>query len=249
MARCRLTLEQYRRLLEAFREEPGNAARAARIAEVDPRTALRAWHRGWIAPPWARCIEQVVDEEHIAVRARARELAREEERKTALADATVRIEKREARADAVDDRARELQASRSTLSGAMTALGVVGLLSKPVLRLAERLAKLLEGEIDKLNRDEAFALLSQYNVLLSHTSLVAKRAVETARLVAGAPQRIIGHKVLDGTSEIPIQPEKALDFLGSPERVARAAKDLFEGNLTPDALILVESQAIDEARN
>ena len=62
MARCRLTLEQYRRLLEAFREEPGNAARAARIAEVDPRTALRAWHRGWIAPPWARCIEQVVDE-------------------------------------------------------------------------------------------------------------------------------------------------------------------------------------------
>lgn len=182
----------------------------------------------------------------MAVRARARALAREEEAKRAIADAQVRLDRKEARGDAVDEKARELQAARSTMSSAMTALGVVGLLSRPILRLAERLAKVLDGSVEGMGQAEAFELLRQYSVLSASTSLVAKRAMECARLVAGPPGKHAGTSGGDikETGAI-VQPERALDFLGSSERVTRAAKDLYEGNLTPDALLLVESQALE----
>ena len=69
MATARLSRETYEKLVKAFREQPGNVSHAIRAAKVGPRTARRAWMRGWDAPSWARPIQDVFAQEQIQARA------------------------------------------------------------------------------------------------------------------------------------------------------------------------------------
>lgn len=244
--RARIAFEDYQKLVEVFRRFPGNGAKAAAETGLDARTCLRAWREGWPSPDWCRKpIEQLFEEEEIAARARVRE---EEERVRREREAARVATITAASANATDDRAKELQASRSTLSTALTALGVAGLLSRPMIKLAEKVAKAIEADLDKpdanFDRAGALELLRQYNVLTANASLVAKRAIEAARLVAGKPQKLVG--VMQAPKEQPIRAEKAVELLGSPEEVEAAAAELYAGNLTPRALLLVESQAFEE---
>lgn len=246
--RARISFDDYQRLIEVFRKWPGNGAKAAAETKLDARTCLRAWREGWPSPEWAKKpIEQQFEEEEIAARAKVRE---EEERARREREAARTKTLSAATADATDDRARELQAARSTLSSAMTALGVVGLLSRPVIKLAEKVAKLLEQDLERpdasFDRAGAMEILRQYNVLVANASLVAKRAVEAARLVAGKPQKLVGVMSAPPKEE-PIRAEKAVELLGTPEEVAAAAAELFAGDLTPRALLLVESQAYEDS--
>ena len=65
-----LTKETYERLVDAFRDAPGNFSAAARAVGCDRRMAKRAWTKGWERHPWARPVEVVLREEHDAARAR-----------------------------------------------------------------------------------------------------------------------------------------------------------------------------------
>ncbi len=53
----------YNKILDAFRQTPGNYAGAGRIAGVNQKTARRAWEHGWPRWTWARPIRDVLKEE------------------------------------------------------------------------------------------------------------------------------------------------------------------------------------------
>lgn len=57
-----ITREKYDKLLEAYRDQPGNASTAARSAGVTRKTATRAWRTGWPKRKWPP-IRTVLEEE------------------------------------------------------------------------------------------------------------------------------------------------------------------------------------------
>jgi hypothetical protein len=80
------TRELYDRLLEAFRERPGNPTYAARQAGVSWKTANTAWERGWDGIVWARpLMARIADEgDEAEIQASAARNDRERERKVRL---------------------------------------------------------------------------------------------------------------------------------------------------------------------
>lgn len=80
MARRPRTQELYSRIVDAYRESPGNHYRAAVRAQVDRATAKNAYLNGWNGLEWAPPIKQLLEQEAVAVRA-ARQQASEEAEK------------------------------------------------------------------------------------------------------------------------------------------------------------------------
>lgn len=74
MANRIIDQKTYRLLLEAYREKPGNATHAGKVAECDRRMALTGWTDGWPKRfEWAKPIWAVIQDEALAARAKQRE--------------------------------------------------------------------------------------------------------------------------------------------------------------------------------
>lgn len=186
MAYRDITQGVYDRLLESYRERPGNVARAARHAGCAEPTAKRGWERGW-APrvTWARAIKTVLREEQESARAAQR---RAEDALRAAAQS----EREAARADAVKALAQE---------GQMLAAGRVNVLS--ILASATQMLPSLRKITEEANRQLADAktpldpklalrLVRDFGLTCRHLVEASNRLIEAERRHKGEPSTVVG---------------------------------------------------------
>lgn len=237
VAVARFSYQQYELMVEAYRKAPGNAAAAARAAGIkDYRTAMRAWRGGYSGPKWFRAIEEVLAEEKWEIRQRAMQL----EAQQASEAAAARDGHAKARKDAVEEHAREAQAARAAMSTGLGVLAVAGSLSKSIVKVAKRAGEIIDDQASTMSAGDALAILSEYSKLAAQTSLIVKRAMEITRMHLGRP----GDHAKTGNPTV--DADRAVEMLGNEEAIERAASDLFEGRMTPEAMLLLESMRFGE---
>ena len=191
MAFRHLTREMYDALLIAYREVPGNAARAARIANCDSRTARKMWEEGNSKLPWARPIRQALLDEAEAARAAQRkaELAQLDEAKN---------ERDKVRQDAVKALAQEGQ---MLAAGRANALGVLASLTQ-LLPSVRKVAQQLNDRIangDPLEVSQGMKFLDRFTSTFSRAADAADKLIEAERRHKGEPTQVIGLEVEQGT--------------------------------------------------
>ena len=234
------TLELFQALTDAFREQPGNASYAARIAGCDRRLAKNAWEKGWPHikhPPWAadvnRSIRDRLEDEKVAVRARLAD----EEAQRARDAAGARDEVERARRDALDQKAKEARAARAALDSGMGLLGIASALASALVPTVQRLGEQLR------KKDEANETMSLKEVISTIRKLayvgqvstnIIGRAMELDRKRLGEPEAILGVHAETHESD------KAVAMLGSEAAVWEAIEDLKAGRITERAQKLLE---------
>lgn len=205
------------RLIEAFRQRPGNASAAARHADVDPRTARRAWAEGihWMKKDkFRKPIRETLLEEQEQARAR---LAMAEDLKAkTLAEETARLEaerKSVVTARAADDRAetrvQESQLARLCRGSTIGLAASLAKMSKGVVDLADRLKETLDAVAQATNPDgsarsltlseakAAVGIVGRYATMCKQANEAARNIVETERVLLGEPTAILGVKRID----------------------------------------------------
>jgi hypothetical protein len=232
--RRKYTRTEYERILQGFRETPGNYAAASKFAGCDYRMAKRAWETGWSSPktgpiPWARPVREVLAEEQAASRAGlADRLRRERE----LADA----EAEKARSVAIERAAIEeqiLQGARRNVAAvfglsaklvpAMDAL--VGYVRQVVLDPATNLPR-PAADIEKagIKADDALRLIGRHSLILQRAFSVGHAVIQLRRASEGLPTSVIGIAAVDLT------PEAAAEELEAQEEAIRLIKAEAEGS-------------------
>jgi hypothetical protein len=244
MPTARITRGQYEALVEAFRERPGVVAHAARRAKVTHRTAKRAWEIGWERPDWARPISEEIKTDQVAARAKlkAEQAKAEEQVARAKEGAELREKNKLARLDAAEERSREAQAVRASLSTSLTMLANLGSLSKASVAMSQQAAKdiLVAVQQQQIPWRVALEVLSKIVLMSERVSNQLKQTMESLRLHTGDPQQILGF-VDAAPASTDVDGEKALEVFGE-ERLSRAIIDLASGNMSEDATTLLEWQ-------
>ena len=196
MARRPVTRELYAKLLAGFRDAPGNATHAAKVADCDRRMAKRGWEMGWPVLPWAEPIRKVIDRERIE----AQEKARAEEVERARQAAKVRDD---ARSDALkthDEEGRLVKVARVNVIQLLAASARIG----PALQvLGERVKQAIEG--NALSTTEAASLLRSLTTTATQTVRAGQMALELERLHRGDPTQIIGVQPVEMSTEDAVQ--------------------------------------------
>ena len=206
----RITEEVYERLVEAFRDKPGNVSNAARLAGCGPLMASRAWEKGW-EPLSLLPIKDVIKEEQLIARGQI-EAAR-------LAQATSKRQEREnARKNAIETRQQEGQMVKLTRGNAMQALTVSVELGRATRQFSETIQERLKLEQEKvatwvayerdrlaghnptppdyarppLGPEELVNLLNRAADYMAKITQCARQAMEMERLYLGQPTDIVG---------------------------------------------------------
>lgn len=199
MARNAITTDFFERLVEAFREAPGNIQRASKYVKCDRRTARRAWNEGWpdrSFPP----ISQVLEEERVATTARLQADREDEQKQMKLTRTEALASSRDAsRQDAVASRAVDTQVVRAARSNAMGLLSVTQRMLKGAVKFGSR----LEQEIGdaKLKPVEMVKLLKEISNIARSSNETAKIAIAMERQLLGEPDRVIRHEFIPMTVE------------------------------------------------
>lgn len=256
MARTRRTREIYQRLIEAFREKPGNASHAARRAKCERRMAKTAWEKGWSGlslsdgnddlPP----IRELVDKDHIRRRAEAKNMTLKEaeatlfERYNLPHEARERIRARKQREDgaaqAETAKSAEERIAQATLGTAGGMLATAQRLRPEMQQLADEMKRLVQEKIKdpKLSLDQGMKLLKQYFVLTGMASGMASEAVNLSRKVAGEPDNIV--QMVKGASHSIDKDLARQLFNGDKDRLIGAMRALVNNDMTEDARKLME---------
>ena len=215
MSRQGPTPEEWRLLVEAYREMPGAHAQAAAKAGITHTKARRAYLQGWPRIPFAKTpIQDILAEEQLAVRA-----ARQRQEQRAAEQEADRLV--QARLDAMAARAEEAQGAKVIRNVALN-LGVI------TAKLLLNVDAMTEEINARLKQPGAMAGLSVKEMqhwmrLASWTARDAARVMSMAlsieRVVAGEPIAILGVKVESMT------PEQMVESLQGIQRtVERAAR-------------------------
>jgi hypothetical protein len=175
VARRPITKEFYEALLKAYREAPGQHRYAAVAAGCAFETARRGWARGWAQHGFS-AIEQVLKDEHLALRAARQELTAEGLRESIIAKATSEAaleatairEKAEAEAEA-------LRVAAAKEAAELRALAESG--------LADAEGKLSGAEL-KLKEAEALALQKAAEAETAATARLAQAEQDAKRRMA-----------------------------------------------------------------
>lgn len=187
MGRKSVTDKQRADLLESFRKDvepgsPGSFRRAAEAAQVDRRTARRAWQRAW---PGMKPIREVIEAEKVGARAALRkaELAAMLEERTKLAQES-----------AIQSRAEEGSAVLLVTRAASVALGAMH--SKQVFEHVAHLAVLTqENRPESLEAKAARSAMKDFALTLARLAQAAERGQRMARLLLGEATTILGGEV------------------------------------------------------
>lgn len=194
MARRPITQELVDGLVTGFRESPGNASHAARVAKCDPRTARKAWEVGWPNCVFlsGKSIERLFQEEAQAARAL---LQREDEQKRAMAQK----ERDEARKQAIEARKQEGQIVTLARTSCLQALTVASQLNSGARLLAGFIKLRLDAELAKKDNDPTkmqpevvVQWLGKISSITSNIIQTAHQAMVMERLHLGEPTDIIG---------------------------------------------------------
>lgn len=198
MGRRIVDQELWDALLAAFREEPGNILRAARLCGVTRPTARRAWETGWPNKPWAKVsIKDLVDQERDIARSRleiAEERAELEEDREALAAEADRERSRQQAIKAKEEEGKLVQLARgATLVNLNNMIRVAPSMAKLIERLGTELLVMADKPTwENRDRGEASSLLRRFALVVRELNAAGHQAMEMERLFLGEPSQIIG---------------------------------------------------------
>ncbi len=217
MAKRQVTEIMYQKLLEAFREVPGNYTFAAAKAGVDPRTARRAWNLGW--PDMSRApIKAVLDAEKIAL---AEQLRAERQAAFESEQAKAKATRDKAQEDALRTKSEEAQMVRALRLVSRDSLQMIAAAFAGARPLYERVKKLMEDEGSRadLNIKDAVRLMRDM-------ASIAKILAEPVA-VAITQERVL---IDNPSSNLPalgdVSPADAQEMLEDIQRTLKRAKKL-----------------------
>ena len=249
-----MSVQFYEALVEAYRNNPGNHAGAAKTIGCARKTAKRGWDEGWSKYEWAPPIKDVIAQEEVLARARIQqEWEAEEERLELLAEGKpadiISADRKQAHLDAKAERAkaREQAIAARAAEGKMVdairrvvSAGAGGLLrqGEGINALAERcnteLLALSKAKTGTGHKDfrlgPALSTLRKYATASRDLSQAAQNAVELERLHLGEPGKIVGIQLEGGFDEAPMD-----DVLREIQKAADAIKDAEEKGITVDS--------------
>jgi hypothetical protein len=191
MAYRPITRETYEKLLQAYREFPGNGRNAGRVAGCTAGMARKGWEFGWSPRvPWARPIHTVLKEEQQAARA--------EQRRQELAARDAAQEERDmARKDAVRALAQEGQMLAAGRANVLAILASATQVLPGVRKLmADLLVDIQSGVIS--TPAQRMSMFRNFSLGIKYLVEATDRLVEGERRSKGEPTSVIGLEV-DGT--------------------------------------------------
>lgn len=213
MAKRAYTQHLYDRLVEGFREKPGNASHAGRHAGCDYRCAQRAWESGWPRKPWAIPIRQYLEQEKEAIRAeRARAI---EER------ARIDEEQREKqRQDAIDAQTQEALATRASRINAIALSNMISKLLPALIQVSENISKGIKDGTYTFTPQQALKIMGTASYVVRQANEAVRLALEIERVRVGDPNDAFKVEMEDmGPDEIVTQ------LMGMQRTLRRARKD------------------------
>jgi hypothetical protein len=239
MPRAVITDEVFDRLVQAFRESPGNIEHARRAAQCGRKLAERAWEKGWPNFRNGVSVQDIFREEQQAARAK---LLAEAAAKTAMAEK----EREEARKQAIEARKQEGQLVTMARQSCLQAMVVVGTCITAGKTLAMSLKKHIDEEAKKpdtipdphdptktipnpyrLPMSQAIYMLGRIADITGRLNAAAHLAMQMERLHLGQPNEIIG--ITTGKEDITL--EEAELRIRAAEQALVDAKNVANGGL------------------
>ena len=251
----RLSLQFYEKLLDAYRDNPGNHAGAAKVVGCARKTAKRGWDIGWAKHDWAPPIKDVIAQEQVQARARIQQekdaaieqaWAEEEaivtqtpvgaDRTQAYLDA--QAERAKAKEQAIATRKAEGQMVGGIRQAASNSAAALLRISNGINLLAERVNKELTtmaASPKDFKVGAALVTINKYASAVRDLTIAGKTAVELERLHLGDPTSIVGVQIEGAFDDAPMA-----DVQREIQKAAQAIKDAEERgvdlNAPPDQL-------------
>jgi hypothetical protein len=195
------------RLVEAYRQDPGNHSAAARLCDVQRRTSKRAYELGYPDRPWGtKPIKQLIMEDIELARSRVQldaERAELEEDRTLLDSERDREAARQHAVRAKTEEAVLVSGARAAaMRGLAAAIEASPGVKAAMKRLGDELTEMAEagGPMDLKTRNFLSASCRRYSSMLRELAQAGQTAMQMERLYLGEPTEIVGVKTeLDDT--------------------------------------------------
>lgn len=215
------------KLLEAYRQDPGNHSAAARYAVVQRRTAKRAYEEGYPDRPWgAKPIKDLLAMESDIARSRLQLEEEKDELEEDQAALDAERDRERIRQHAIKSREQEGQligaARAGAIMGLVAAVKMAPSLQQAMERLGKELVSMAEG--GPITHKEMVSLsniMRRYSATLRELSISGQVAMEMERLYMGEPSQIIG--VTTDLDTMPI--EELVRMAGYQDSVLKRAQE------------------------
>lgn len=230
------------KLLEAYTDDPGNHSSAARHANVQRRTARRAWDIGYPDRPWGiKPIRLIIKDLAELARSRLQLEADQLDLDQDKAELEAERDRERARQHALQSREQEGKLIQATRVATMNALAAAMKSAEGLGHAMTKLGgKLIEVSLNTESlTDKQMASLSgimrRYSSTLRELSSAGQTAMQMERLYLGEPGEIIG--VISELDTMPIA--DLVKMAGYQDEVLRRAQArglvLLEGGLDKKA--------------
>lgn len=194
----RVDQDVWDKLLEAYRDDPGNHSAAARHALVQRKTARRAYELGYPDRPWGKvAIKDLIASEAELAQSRIQLEAEREDLLDDQADLEAERNREAARRAAINAKEQEIVlvgALRGTtmkaLAGAVQAANGMQLAMKKIGEQLETIAN--GGPISHKEMMDISNMSRRYSSTLRELAAAGQMAMEMERLRVGDPTQIIG---------------------------------------------------------
>jgi hypothetical protein len=237
----RVTQDVWDKLLEAYREDPGNHSNAARHAVVQRRTARRAWELGYPDRPWGlKPIKDLLASEAELARSRLQLEADKEELEEDQIALELERDREASRQHAIRSKEQEgrlIAAARAgSIMGLSAAIEIAPSLQRAMQKLGTALAAIAEDQGSLTAKDVANLsfVMRRYSSTLRELSQAGQIAMEMERLYLGEPSQIIG--VTTDLDTMPLQ--ELVKMAGYQDDVLKRAYDrgliVLDGGLGKD---------------
>lgn len=215
-------------LVEAYRGDPGNHSRAARLAGVQWRTARRAYEVGYPERPWAtKSIKQLLHEDAELGRARAQleadRLEVEEERRVTDADRDREAARQHAARAKTEEAVLVSAARAAAMRGLAAAIEASGGLRAAMRKVGEELT-MMSNEVKPLSAaDRTFLVQTgrRFASILRDLASAGQVAMEMERLYLGEPTQVVGVKSVEDEATT----EELVRMAGYADEVLRRAHE------------------------
>jgi hypothetical protein len=220
----------YNLLVASYRAKPGNHSAAALSASCDPRTAKRAWERGWPSLQY-RAISDMVAEEMAAARKLLTDhIGRERLR---ILNDSKELTLEEERKLAVDQRVREGRMAQAARDNALGLMGILTNLLRSSIELSRRVGeKLAEGKLETTTEVAAAVRLLARELprAVLAANEAGKTALEIERIRLGLPSAIVG-------IDVRMTADRAVETIVRAQGILSRAREL--GLAMPPVLVAV----------
>lgn len=247
--RFKRTPENWHKLVEAFREKPGNYTHAGKTAGCDLRCSRRAWNEGWPNKDFAKVpIKDILEQEKLFVRA---EYAKEEAAEAEHA-ARVRGAYDLVRDDVIIEKAQEVKVIKAAFGNATRVLAMAGHLGESMVELSKQVSKALANPDEELEFWRAINLMKSYAWLNQQGMNLAQGALGMIRKEAGDPDETIKVISESDVRASSLEEERTLAaFGGDVDELRGAIRDVLDGTMSERAkrLVTLQMEAVSQQRH